>query len=112
MRWPPLVYNQVTMRAHTPSMPAAPQPGSIGFLRGEFVDAALEKAFRQSALTQVVPQQQVSLLVWAALLLLFAVPDYLAMGPVPDFWLLAVYRGATAVALLVARVCVVGQVAW
>ena len=100
MRWPPLVYNQVTMRAHTPSMPAAPQPGSIGFLRGEFVDAALEKAFRQSALTQVVPQQQVSLLVWAALLLLFAVPDYLAMGPVPDFWLLAVYRGATAVALL------------
>ena len=35
-----------------------------------------------------------------ALLLLFAVPDYLAMGPVPDFWLLAVYRGATAVALL------------
>lgn len=75
-------------------------PGRLWPLQGEFVDAALEQSFRESTLQQVVPQQQVSLLVWAALLLLFAVPDYLAMGPVPDFWLLAVYRGATAVALL------------
>lgn len=75
-------------------------PGRLWPLQGEFVDAALEQSFRESTLQQVVPQQQVSLLVWAALLLVFAVPDYLAMGPVPAFWVLMGYRAAMAVLLL------------
>ena len=90
------------MRAPLPTTPSSPvtPPNRLWPLRGEFVDPALEQTFRQSALEQVVPQQQVSLLVWAALLLLFAVPDYLAMGSAPGFWLLAGYRGVIAVLLL------------
>ena len=80
-------------------MPTTP-PDRIWPLRGEFVDPALEQAFRQSTLQQVVSQQRVSLLVWAILLLLFAVPDYLAMGPVPAFWVLMGYRAEMAVLLL------------
>jgi diguanylate cyclase (GGDEF)-like protein len=75
-------------------------PGRLWPLQGEFVDAALEQSFRESTLQQVVSQQRTSLLVWAILLLLFAVPDYLAMGPVPWFWVLMGYRAGMAVLLL------------
>ena len=72
------------MRASIAS-PRRPQPGRLWPLRGEFVILRWSRPSARARCTQVVPQQQVSLLVWAALLLLFAVPDYLAMGPVPGF---------------------------
>lgn len=90
------------MRAPLPSPHSSPvtPPDRLWPLRGEFVDAALELAFRENTLQRVVPQQRLSLLVWAVLLLAFAVPDYLAMGPVPGFWVLMDYRAGMAVLLL------------
>jgi hypothetical protein len=42
-----------------------------------------------------------ALIVWVALLLLFAVPDYIAMGPVRPFYYLLAYRIVIVVALVV-----------
>jgi diguanylate cyclase (GGDEF)-like protein len=42
-----------------------------------------------------------ALIVWAALLLLFAVPDYIAMGPVRSFYYLLAYRIIIVAALAV-----------
>src|SRR5690606_31468232 len=66
--------------------PAEPSAGEIGPLLGEFADAALERDFRSATLGRVLPQQRAGLWLWAALMVAFAVPDYLALGPVPQFW--------------------------
>ena len=69
-----------------------PLPERVSPLRGEFVDAALEQDFRASTLSRVLPQQRAGLVLWAALMIGFVVPDYLDLGAVPHFWILAVYR--------------------
>lgn len=87
-----------------PSIPPLP-PDRIWPLCGEFADAALEQGFRASTLARVVPQQRISLYVWACLLLVFVLPDYLALGPHTDFWWLAGYRvGVVALLLAYAEV--------
>lgn len=88
------------MRAPTAAPPAGPPLGDIGPLRGEFLDAALERDFRASTLARALAQQRAGLLLWAALMVAFAVPDYLALGPAPAFWILAAYRGLFALLLL------------
>lgn len=80
--------------------PAGAPRRDIGLLRGEFLDAALERDFRVGTLARVLSQQRTGLFLWAALLVVFAVPDYLAMGPVRNFWILAAYRGLFALLLL------------
>ena len=70
-------------------------------LAGEFADGALEQAFRESALERVAPQQRISLVVWAVLMLAVVVPEYLEIGAVPVFWTLTFYRVVMA-ALLIA----------
>ena len=77
-----------------------PLPERVSPLRGEFVDAALEQDFRASTLSRVLPQQRAGLVLWAALMIGFVVPDYLDLGAVPHFWILAVYRVVFALLLL------------
>ena len=80
-------------------MPTAPLP-RISLWRAEFVDAAAEQAYRADVQPRMARQLRTALWVWAALLLLFAVPDYLALGPSAVFWNLSAYRAATALLLL------------
>lgn len=63
-------------------------------LVGEFADGLLEQAFRQSALERVAPQQRISLVVWAVLMVVFTLTDYLHLGAVRHFWILTFYRVA------------------
>lgn len=85
------------------TLPAAHPIAAIRPLAGEFADVTLEKAFRESTLERVVPAQRIGLLVWALLLLVFALPDCLAMGFVAGFWLLMGYRVAMVAVLLAYR---------
>lgn len=88
------------MSESTAAFASDQSPDRIWPLRGEFVEAALEQDFRVSTLSRVLPQQRAGLVLWAALMVVFAVPDYLALGAVPNFWILAAYRGVFALLLL------------
>lgn len=88
------------MSESPPTFAADQSPDRIWPLRGEFVEPALEQDFRASTLSRVLPQQRAGLVLWAALMVVFAVPDYLALGAVPNFWILAAYRGVFALLLL------------
>ncbi len=59
-----------------------------------------EQAFRESTLPGLSQQRTAALVLWAALMIVFVVPDYVALGAVPSFWILAVYRGVFALLLL------------
>lgn len=74
----------------------------ISLWRAEFSDPAVEQAYQADVQPRMAWQLRTALWVWAALVLLFALPDYLVMGGSKAFWALATYRGATAVALLAA----------
>ena len=63
-------------------------------------ESTLEQDFRASTLSRVLPQQRAGLVLWAALMIGFVVPDYLDLGAVPHFWILAVYRVVFALLLL------------
>jgi diguanylate cyclase (GGDEF)-like protein len=91
-----------------PQTRALPPSERVSPLRGEFVDAALEQAFRESTLPRVLSEQRTGLVLWAALMIVFVVPDYVALGAVPNFWILAVYRAVFALMLL-ATVQVLGR---
>jgi diguanylate cyclase (GGDEF)-like protein len=80
-------------------MQNAPFP-RISLWRAEFDDPAIEQAYRADVQLRMARQLRTALGVWAALLLLFALPDYQALGASAAFWALSAYRGATAVALL------------
>lgn len=86
-----------------PPAAAALPPVRLSRLGGEFVDPALEQAFRVGTMHRAVPQQRTSLLIWAVLLLVFAVPDYAATGPDFSFWVLTSYRVVMAALLFAAR---------
>ena len=88
------------MPSAEPVTRVVPLPERVSPLRGEFVDAALEQDFRASTLSRVLPQQRAGLVLWAALMIGFVVPDYLDLGAVPHFWILAVYRVVFALLLL------------
>ncbi len=91
------------MQTDTSPPSVMPPAARIGSWTGEFCDVALERAFRRDTQERVVQQQRISMLVWAGILLLFAVPDYFSMGLVPGFWILAAYRVGMAVLLLAGR---------
>ncbi|TVP93515.1 MAG: GGDEF domain-containing protein [Pseudomonadaceae bacterium] len=59
---------------------------------GEFRDRDHERAFLGQHATLVAGQLQLALLVWAVLLLIFAIPDYLALGASADFYKLLMMR--------------------
>ncbi|UAW97652.1 GGDEF domain-containing protein [Halopseudomonas nanhaiensis] len=62
---------------------------------GEFVDRQIEQEYLFKHRGLIARQLITALLIWAALLLLFAIPDYQALGPVPIFWSSLTVRGAT-----------------
>jgi diguanylate cyclase (GGDEF)-like protein len=61
----------------------------------------MERDFQSHVQPVVIQQLRWALIVWAALLLLFAVPDYIAMGPVRSFYYLLAYRIIIVAALAV-----------
>lgn len=72
----------------------------ISLWRAEFIDAHTETAYRADVQERMARQQRIALWVWAGLLLLFALPDYQALGASPVFWALLAYRAGTAALLL------------
>lgn len=80
-------------------MQNAPLP-RISLWQAEFVDPAIEQAYRADMQARMAWQLRTALWVWAALVLLFALPDYLTMGASPAFWQLTAYRVCSALALL------------
>jgi diguanylate cyclase (GGDEF)-like protein len=88
----------------TPPPPAASAHVPISVWRAEFKDADCEQAFRASVQDSMARQLRVALALWAALLLLFALPDLQVLGAAsPLFWQLLAYRGAMAALLLGAK---------
>ena len=83
---------------------AAQATAAIRPLAGEFADGMLEQAFRESTLERVAPQQRISLVVWAVLELVVVVIDYVYLGAVLQFWVLACYRVAIGSLLLAGSV--------
>ena len=67
----------------------------------EFTDPAMEKSFREHVRISVVRHFRIAVVVWIVLLLLFAIPDYIALGAVRPFYYLLAFRLVT-VAVLVA----------
>ncbi len=67
----------------------------------EFSDPGMERAFQSHVQPVVTQQLRWALIIWAGLLLLFAVPDYIAMGPVRPFYYLLTYRVVIVVALAI-----------
>jgi diguanylate cyclase (GGDEF)-like protein len=82
-------------------MQTAPLP-NISLWRAEFTDTATEQAYRADVQPRMARQLRTALCVWAGLMLLFAVPDYLALGPSPVFWTFFAYRAAMVLVLLAA----------
>lgn len=64
----------------------------ISLWRGEFLDPRSEAAYRQHVSSITALQLRWGLAVWALLLLVFALPDYSALGWSTDFVLLLVMR--------------------
>lgn len=74
---------------------------SISRWRAEFANRETELAFQKRMQDVINRQLRAVLLVWGALLLLFAVPDYTALGPTQPFYHLLAYRVVIALALLI-----------
>lgn len=83
---------------------AAQATAAIRPLVGEFADGVLEQAFRESTLERVAPHQRISLVVWAVLMVVFTLTDYLHLGAVRHFWILTFYRVAIGALLFAGSV--------
>jgi len=73
----------------------------ISFWSSEFSDPDMERSFQQHVQPIITRQLKIVLLIWGALLLLFAVPDYEALGLTRPFYYLLAYRVIIAVMLLI-----------
>ena len=67
----------------------------------EFSDRELERSFQNHTQSTMTRQLRIALLVWITLLLVFAVPDYIGMGPTAEFYHLLAYRIVMAAALMI-----------
>jgi len=72
----------------------------ISFWSSEFLDPEMERSFQKHVQPIITRQLKIVLMIWGALLLLFAVPDYIALGPTRPFYYLLAYRVMIAVMLL------------
>lgn len=68
---------------------------------GEFADPALEQNYLRKNQLLISRQMQLALMVWATLVLLFALPDYFAIGLSHDFIASITVRGGLALVLLI-----------
>jgi diguanylate cyclase (GGDEF)-like protein len=67
----------------------------------EFSDRDMEESFQSHMQPIITRQLRIALMVWGILLLLFAIPDYVAVGPTRPFYYLLAYRVVMAMALLI-----------
>lgn len=98
---------------HMAELPPAAPTGDqslwkISSWSGEFVDRQAELDYLHKHSPLIARQLLTALAIWAILMLLFAIPDYQALGPTPAFWTSLAIRGVTclligALALFVAR---------
>ena len=79
--------------------PPEDYPWAIKPWWGEFRNPVYEQAFLRQHAPLMAAQMQLALLVWALLMLLFAVPDYLALGSSREFYYLLCMRLATCTML-------------
>ncbi len=76
-------------------------PGNkISWWSSEFLDPEMERSFQKYVQPIITRQLKIVLLIWGALLLLFALPDYAALGPTKPFYYLLAYRVIIVVMLL------------
>jgi diguanylate cyclase (GGDEF)-like protein len=73
----------------------------VSWWLAEFIDAEMEQSFQSHVQSILNRQLKIALAVWAVLLLLFAVPDYSALGLTKPFYILLSYRLIIAAALMV-----------
>lgn len=64
---------------------------------GEFLDRTVEQEYLRKHSQLIARQLRIALVIWAVLLLLFAIPDYQALGTTPTFWASLAIRGMTCV---------------
>jgi len=64
----------------------------ISLCLAEFSDAVMEEAFQKSVQSVITRQLRTALMVWGILLLIFAMPDYQALGLSRSFFYLLAYR--------------------
>lgn len=88
-----------TLRTEEPV--SAPQAGHwrISGWSGEFHDREVETAYLLDNQHVLARQSRMALLIWAVLVILFAFPDYHALGATPGFTLMLTMRILTAVIL-------------
>jgi diguanylate cyclase (GGDEF)-like protein len=67
----------------------------------EFANRDTELAFQKYIQPTIARQLRIALIVWASILLLFAVPDYIVLGLTKPFYYLMAYRIVIVVALLI-----------
>ncbi|MDA8138755.1 MAG: hypothetical protein M0036_08880 [Desulfobacteraceae bacterium] len=73
----------------------------ISIWLAEFTDRDVEKSFQRHVQPIMTRQLRIALMVWGVLLLLFAIPDYIALGAVRPFYYLLTFRMVTVAALLI-----------
>ncbi len=67
----------------------------------EFSDPEVEQSFQTRIQPIIIRQLRIALMVWGALLMLFAVPDYISLGPSRLFYGLLSYRVVITMALFI-----------
>jgi len=67
----------------------------------EFSDRDMEESFQSHMQPIITRQLRIALMVWGILLLLFAIPDYVTIGPTLPFYYLLAYRVVMVMALLI-----------
>lgn len=70
----------------------------------EFTDSGMERAFQEHVRGAVMRHFRIAVVVWIVLLLLFAIPDYVALGLVRPFYYLTAFRLVTIIVLTVALI--------
>mgnify|MGYP000485306499 CR=1 FL=1 len=90
------------------AQPDRHSPWRISGWSGEFIDPQAEREYLHKYRELIARQLRTALTIWGVLLLLFAIPDYQALGATAEFWSSLLVRGGTclliaALALFVTR---------
>ncbi len=73
----------------------------ISMWLAEFTDHDMEESFQNHMQPIITRQLRIVLMVWGVLLLLFAIPDYIVLGPTRPFYYLLSYRIVATATLLI-----------
>jgi diguanylate cyclase (GGDEF)-like protein len=65
---------------------------NISWWSSEFSDPEMERSFQKHVQPIITNQLRIVLMIWGGILLLFAVPDYLALGLTRPFYYISAYR--------------------